>query len=590
MNATSDGGRVGIFSRQGLLSSLILVLVVWLGNFYKSSQFSLYSDDMSYLGHIFEYANTIQAYLNSVMSVNGARPIQYGLVDLTGAAISWGGSFAAAYVFLFLITAASVLLTWWALTRRFANAAALTATIIFAISPLLSIRPFLNGIASPVALIFLMSAAILYVSGWRILSYLVSILILLSYELAFPLFILLPVLLRPIRRRSDLYQLIGHAGICILLLVGYAVFDATLGIPNVQSTIAEQKPLELGWGIVRATSLSFGYAVSGSVDIPLWLSRIGPVTDASVWAILAFVGFAIFLQSLMRQPVVWCENRAETAQTIAVLLLMVALGYALVYFPSPDGAVSVFDRPSRIHSVAALPVSILTAWAITAGLASARRRLVRAGAIGLAAGYLALMFAFSISHQDEFAREADRQRLIILQLLADHPMMDRQATFIIQEPPLDWRHYPSIDYDDKHSLFYLMPDMFDLSGGTAERSGPGIRLIQGNAWTHNLIPGTDGQLMWQPAIYPPKPERVGHVWVYDISADGVLTPVRGPLLVAGRDILHEGPDTPEGAIDLRAARKLPLYYLLLGRYGAVADSILQNASRPSSAPEALGPR
>ena len=79
---------------------------------------------------------------------------------------------------------------------RFSNAVALTATAVLAISPLVSVRPFLNGIATPVAILILMIAGVLYVSGRKLSSYVVASLILLTYEMVFPVFALLPALLK----------------------------------------------------------------------------------------------------------------------------------------------------------------------------------------------------------------------------------------------------------------------------------------------------------------------------------------------------------------------------------------------------------
>ena len=48
--------------------------------------------------------------------------------------------------------------------------------------------------------------------------------------------------------------------------------------------------------------------------------------------------------------------------------------------------------------------------------------------VAVTAGFLALMFAFSVSHQAEFAMATERQRLVVTQLVLDHPMMDPQET------------------------------------------------------------------------------------------------------------------------------------------------------------------
>ena len=97
----------------------------------------------------------------------------------------------------------------------------------------------------------------------------------------------------------------------------------------------------------------------------------------------------------------------------------------------------MLDRGSRLHSAAALPLGILTAMALVGLLGISRRAPIRYAVIAVEAGYLAAMFAFSVSHQDEFAAQAERQRLIVTQLVLDHPMMDPQASFIIEVPAVN---------------------------------------------------------------------------------------------------------------------------------------------------------
>jgi hypothetical protein len=258
-----------------------------------------------------------------------------------------------------------------------------------------------------------------------------------------------------------------------------------------------------------------------------------------------------------------------------VLTLMVLAGYVLVYFGLPGGARFILDRDSRFHSVANLPLSILTALALVELPLLAGGRWPRAAILALGAGYLALILAFSISHQDDFAREAERQKLAMAQLIVDHPMMDRQATFILEEPDLGDRDLPAIEYRDGHSFYSLMMDLFDFSNGVGGRVGPAIRIVAGEDWREELTLGENGEVKWPTWVWPRKPELAGHIWLYRFPLDGPLTPVHAPVLVNGRDILHQGPDTPDDALDLRQAYELPLFDVLMGQEGAVVNAALQ---------------
>ena len=78
------------------------------------------------------------------------------------------------------------------------------------------------------------------------------------------------------------------------------------------------------------------------------------------------------------------------------------------------------------------------------------------------------------------------------------------------------------------------------------------------------------------------PDHAGHIWYYELSLDGVLTPQRAPILVDGRNIRHEGPDTLDGAADLDQLRKLPDFSRIMGPDTALFDTVTQHA-RPAGA-------
>src|ERR1700735_2823719 len=431
MVSVPDTGPVKLFSKMGLASCIIVILVVWFGNFFEFYRLSLNADDWCYLGtgstpnaSISCYLGpgpqapwTVSGWLDGIRTYAGGRIGQWSLIYLLGALIHYSDSLAAGYIFLFLITALSVLATWRALTYRFSNAVALVAATVLAISPLVSIRLFLNGIASPAALFFLMISTILYISDKKILSYLVSILIILSYELVFPLFVFLPILLKPIRSRRDIYKFIGHAAICAAMIATDAVIINLSHGDRIRVGVGNHSDGEVLVGVMRVMVKSVQSGLSGSVNVSSWLNKLHGMADVQIWGVLAFAGFALLLHRAYRAaPVgtgVGPGGRRLLAQTLAILLLMAMAGYALVYFVSPLGAGGVLGRESRFHSAANLPLSILTAMALVGLGRIASRGWIRLGVIAAEAAYLAGMFAFSVSHQNDFALAAERHRLVV---------------------------------------------------------------------------------------------------------------------------------------------------------------------------------
>ncbi len=557
---------VTLFSRGGLVCCALLGLVVWFGSFSESGRFTLYSDDWLFFGRFARQPWSLQAWLDGLATYPGGRVGQWSVNFLLGAVADRFDSLAAAYLLLFVLTAAAVIATWQTLTYRFSNSVALLAALMLALSPLVSIRPFLNAGALPVALLLLMLAGRLYVTGRVVPAYLLAILSMAFYELAFPMFALLPVLLRPLRDRQDVWRGLRHMAICAVLLAADAVVISRTSGDRLAAGTEGEGALTVATGLVAAAFRSLRSGLSGSVNLSSWLEKLHGQPGAEHWGFAALIGFAVLLYRLAapRPPEPW----RVTLQTVGTLLLMALAGYALVYFVSPDGAGGDFGRESRFHGAAALPLAILIALAFDGLQRFAGSGWPRYGVILLESIYLAALFALAVSHQADFALAADRQRRVVAQLAADHPQMDPQATFIIRFVDLDKRDRQAIEYNDDHSWFPLLRALYDFPDG----EGPVIRIVHGEAWPHELEPQGDGRLVWKDFAHPAylwytelaRPEQIGHIWYYDLSLDGRLTARPAPIPVDGQNILHEGPDTAEGAVDLATLPRPPMFHRVMG--------------------------
>jgi hypothetical protein len=574
---------VRLNSKTGLTCAVILILVVWFGNFLDYQRFTLYSDDWLFIGKFSETPKNFANFWDGLIHYPGRRIGQWCLIYLTMCVVDYFNSFQAGYLLLFLTTALATVTTWRALAYRFSNAVAMIAAILLAISPLVSMRPFLNGIAEPVSLTLVMVAGILYVQNRRIPAYIAAILALNCYELMFPLFVFLPILLRPIRGRADLVRFFVHAAICAVLLglAALAIVSAPGG--RLIGRIGATGLIDVAAGIVGAVMQSVATGLTGSVAIGRWLTKAASTPNAGLWGLFAFAAFLPILARLDRDPFDRSQEEPFAArprllaQTGVILALMTLAGYALVYFADTPIAGTTIGRVSRLHTAAAVPLSIAVALALIGVCRLARRYRAGGLGIGLAAVYLASAFALSVAYQDDFVLAAERQRLVVEQLAIDHPRMDPRATFIIRFEWLPPEQRQAIDYDDSHVWYELLRSLFDFSSDGAT---PTIRVFGGDGWKSFLSLGPDGRLHWSGPVYPLDPDEPGHMWYYQLSLDGVLTPLTDPVLVSGRNILHDGPDETETGIDLGARRKRRFYPLVMGRGDAILDAIERHAAAP----------
>jgi hypothetical protein len=552
-----------ILRSHNALSCLFLTVVTGLGNFVEIGRFTLYADDWAYLGGAFDFSQGFVQYWNSILPNADARPLQLGLIELEAEIMYLTGGLVPAYLFLYLVTLLSVLAMWRVLLLRFSNAVAVTAAAIYAISPLVSIRPFLNGIASPFAVLCVLLACLLHSRGRWVAAYLVSLLVLASYELMFPLFVLLPAVLRPLRRRRDLLGLGAHVLICAVLLLVYAWLKDRYGAARLSAAMAGQDKLQTGLDVILTSLVSMKQALIISLDLPLWGERIGTGGLGAAWVALGFAGFALMLYRIEPvQPAQARRSLAEDCQTIGLLFLATLTAYFLSYFGPERGQISIFGRVSRFHGAACVPLGILSALLLVALLRAARPGWQRAALISLEAAYLAVMFGFSISHQDDFAAQTERQRRFVARLVADHPLMDPQATFVLQVSEVSWKTEPSIEYVDQHSYYPLLGHLFVLPPRTQAQPGPVIRTVLPYDWSRTMRWGDDGKVYWPSGAWPPVPQLAGHIWFYDYPLGGAPVPVPGPIMVDGHDVAHEGPDDAPGMIDLGKVGKRRLYHIL----------------------------
>jgi hypothetical protein len=195
------------------------------------------------------------------------------------------------------------------------------------------------------------------------------------------------------------------------------------------------------------------------------------------------------------------------------------------------------------------------------------------------------MFAFSVSHQQDFVAVAERQRRIVTSLAQAHPMMDRHATFVLQLPLIAPQGWPSIEYQDSHSYYYLLVDLWNFGHAREDGGGPIIRLVPDYGWQKRVTLRPDGAVDLGIAAWPAQPEMPGHIWIYALGLDGTLTPLTEPLIAGGRNVLHEGPDAGDDLVDLRALPRWPLFDLLMGPDAPSLDP----AAFPKAEPDVSAP-
>jgi hypothetical protein len=169
---------------------------------------------------------------------------------------------------------------------------------------------------------------------------------------------------------------------------------------------------------------------------------------------------------------------------------------------------------------------------------------------------LGLLSGYSVSHQVEFEIAANRQRQLVEQLMALHPAMDPLDTFVIYRPESSQRNLLAID-EEPHGYYFLLKSMFVWPGPIWPPPGPAIRVVHDRNWENSVTVDAVGNVSWPLGVWPPTPEKAGHLWYYEQLASGTLQPHTAALTFGGKNILQSSSDM--GVVPLSILRREPFY-------------------------------
>jgi hypothetical protein len=215
-----------------ILDLLILIGLFWVARYWHSPHFGLYEDDLTIIPSAFQYSfSQLMQYIGQyILNLSGhARPLSDSFIYL----FSWIGWQAfglwGTYLIGFLITAVNIALFYWLIFRVAGRPLALLAGFAYVLFSADTTQAFLThslGIQPSITLIWLAFHS--YISGRKLLAYLLAFIVLFSYELPFLLFLAAPLFLRP-WNKSLLKPLIRHALILATMLLAVYLLRMAIG-------------------------------------------------------------------------------------------------------------------------------------------------------------------------------------------------------------------------------------------------------------------------------------------------------------------------------------------------------------------------
>ena len=484
-----------------LAKQLTLAVVLWLTHFFHSSQFGLYEDDWNRVPRIIglDWHGIWTLLRANLFTVSGqGRPLHGGFVFFFSYIGFRFGQLPGIYVVAFFVLLTSTLLFQSFLNKVFRDERfAFLGALAFSIFPADTTQPFLtHALGLQSAIILLLIAFHLYLSGWKINSYLFIALILVNYETPYFVFAAAPLLVP----RSK-YELLRHWAIMFVILVCIAV--ARTMSADARVSHMGKKDLMLGsLNIISGPLTSLSMYVYRPVTALIHLRGLDAVVVTACAVGLAGVLAALYLQKLRPGAEINAEISLEqTGSTDSRRQLMIGFLLLLLAYPLTltTAGIAVAGRGTRAHSAAILGASILCAWACSRILLRPSGRAGRrAAVIGIACFY-ALLVGFGLTVQHDYVLAWQEERGFWTDLVALCPSLQDGDVIFVEPTGLR----------DTRQLLFLRKDLTGV---------PDTRQIKSLDEVYRILP----YLYAFPAEWqnPPRVFRLPLNWESKIFAGG----------------------------------------------------------------------
>jgi hypothetical protein len=551
---------------------LVLTVVSLAANFLHFVSFGLYEDDWLYLAPawLMPPREWFAEMWVAMRSFYVGRPVQECLLRTFAYLGSALHSIGLLYVLAALLHAASVLMFFRVLRLRYPSFLAALGALLFAISPLSTIRPFLGGtLCLAPGLMFLFAAILVYARPrYAAGSYLLAILSLLTYETLFLVFLAAPFFRRG---RKTWRRTAIHVAVCSLILIAYLAVRRHFSEARL-TALADEAPLRVAGGLLHyAISYAFGSFQSYvyAAFLAVRETRLGDL----VWSLLLALVTAACLLGLpsarMRRTARLASPRTRWwfARVLAPALGMLVLGYALAYFSTSHRFDYPFiGRDTRFSLAATIGSSMLVAGVLWYPWAICRRRWTRRLAGAGVAAFCGLLSLYSFVIQGDYRREWSHTTRLLTEIMELTPDAGPETLLVIHRPILvehlfpEGARMPSIN-SQPHGLERSLSCLFD------EYSGPKLLVVYSDEWRTRLGLHPDGKLYWTAPAFgasaPNVAEPVERIVLLVEQPDGNLKRVDAPFSVEGRQLIQARvpvADSPSRWLAQRRSRLWPAVF------------------------------
>ena len=478
---------------------LFLLALEWVVHFWHCAQFGIYEDDWFFNAgpYVWGAGTWFDLMQRQMASFVFGRPVEILLLYTDGYVGAALDSFEVLYVIAYLYWALATVLLYFVLRNRYSPAFSLLAATLFVLSPLTSVRQFLNtAYKMAPAYVLVFAGMWLYFRRRARWSYVLAGLSLFTYEWLFLLFFGAPLLDRdsPLISRRTL----RHVVICGLILAAAVGLRFALH----ESRLAGQTPgiVPLVRGIVEATFVH-------GVNIPLLIvngAYLGVMNFNWVALFFGLCAAVAFLVLYRRAAASSIElDWRAAARTILTGACFTMLGLALTYMASPDtqlGEFKVLGRITRIFGPAEFGVAIALAgcWSAVEAAARGFRPVVRL----LFGGFIVVLVLFQFMVQSDYTAAWAEQKQLAARVMRLTPDADRETTILLR---LHYHYHRFFDNENRMRAIgeekSLLNRLFSFLHQPGEPA-PSIYFIYAEQWRNYLKPAEADKLRWKGSFVP----------------------------------------------------------------------------------------
>lgn len=436
------------FSDKNVLVSLIfLSLTIWVAHFLNFLHFGLYEDDYSLISAAWRTSDFLENTRWALLDFPTGRPVGFFLLGFFGFIGERLGGLSLLYMMGFAVVALNVSLFYLLFRKLSTETTALVGALAFGLFPADTTHIFLtHSLCLQVSLTFLLVATLCYLSGKRILSYLVILGSLLTYESPYMVFLATP-LLRVKWDKALVKDLFRHVAIMTAIVLVVVILRVVTG----EERVGEIRGNILGILVKIAAAFVIGPAVSMAqfVNAPIravlnWDWSLTVVSIASLIIFTWMLRRSISCSSRDQENGLAVSQGHDTGgtkvpqaavshmrmwQLYLASLIMLSLAYALSFTHYPP--VASYGRLTSVHLAAAFGGSLLFACICSQVLSFASRFPLRIFIVILISLYMSLIMAYRVMIQTEFVRAWQNQRSFWASVLNVAPDMTEDTVIFV---------------------------------------------------------------------------------------------------------------------------------------------------------------